>query len=287
MTTTPTPSTVSDTATLAPTQEVPPAAAERSRVTVGEAVSDALAITWRNLLRYVRLPQLLVFSTIQPMIFVMMFRYVFGGSIRLGDPSIPYVDYLMPGIFVQTAVFGAMGTGIGLAEDLNSGLIERFRSLPMARSAVLAGRTIADTVRNVFVLVLMTVIGVGVGFRIHGGIPKYIAALGVLLLFAYALSWVIALIGLSVPNAETAQAAVFPLIAPLVFASSAFVDPSFMPGWLQTFAVHQPVTVTIDAVRRLCLGQPTEQYVLGSVLWSVAIVAVFAPLAVRRYRRVA
>jgi ABC transporter DrrB family efflux protein len=284
MTTTPTPTSAPPTTA---TVGAPPAAATSERVSPREAVSDAMAITWRNLLRYVRLPQLLVFSTIQPTIFVLMFRYVFGDSIRLSTPGIDYVDYLMPGIFVQTAVFGAMGTGIGLAEDAQTGLIERFRSLPMARSAVLAGRTIADTVRNVFVLILMTVIGLLVGFEIHGGVPKYVAALGVLLLFAYALSWVIATIGLSVPNAETAQAAVFPLIAPLVFASSAFVDPKFMPGWLQVFANHQPVTITIDAVRRLCLDQPVEEYVIGSVLWSIGIVAVFAPLAVLQYRKVA
>jgi ABC-2 type transport system permease protein/oleandomycin transport system permease protein len=214
-----------------------------------------------------------------------MFRFVFGGSIKgLGD--IEYVDYLMPGIFVQTAIFGVMATGIGLAEDAGTGLIERFRSLPMARSAVLAGRTIADSVRNVFVVILMTVIGFLVGFRIHGGVPKYLFGLALLLLFAFALSWVVAAIGLSVSNAETAQAAIFPLIAPLTFASSAFVRPVFMPGWLQVFAVHQPVTITIEAVRRLVLDQPLEQYALGSIIWSLAILAVFVPLAVRQYRRV-
>jgi ABC transporter DrrB family efflux protein len=263
---------------------VPPIPLERHRSYV---VADALTITWRNLLTYVRLPQLLVFSTIQPTVFVLMFRYVFGDSIRLGDPTIPYVDYLMPGVFVQTAVFGAMSTGVGLAEDLGKGLIERFRSLPMARSAVLAGRTMADSVRNVFVLALMTVIGVIVGFRIHGGVPKYVGAMALVLLFAFALSWIVALVGLSVPNAETAQAAMFPIIAPLVFASSAFVDTQFMPGWLQVFANHQPVTITIDAARNLVLDQPVGWSVVGSLLWSVGIVAVFAPLAVRRYRKVA
>ncbi|HEY3144673.1 MAG TPA: ABC transporter permease [Acidimicrobiales bacterium] len=280
------------TTTTTPTVLAPRRTEERvhvpGHVSPQQAVSDAMAITWRNLLTYIRLPQLFVFATIQPTIFVLLFRYVFGGAIKL-PPSFPftYVDYLMPGIFVQTAVFGAMGTGIGLAEDAQKGLIERFRSLPMARSAVLAGRTIADTVRNVFVVILMTVIGVLVGFRIHGGLLKYLVAMALLLLFAYALSWVIAGIGLSVPNAETAQAAVFPFIAPLVFASSAFVDPSTMPGWLQVFAKHQPVTITVDAVRRLVLDQPIEQYALGSILWSVGIVAVFAPLAIRQYRRVA
>jgi ABC-2 type transport system permease protein/oleandomycin transport system permease protein len=237
------------------------------------------------------LPQLIIFSTVQPTIFVLMFRYVFGGAMEpalaISNPGIDYVNYLMPGIFVQTAVFGAMGTGIGLAEDLNKGLIERFRSLPMARSAVLAGRTIADSVRNVFVIVLMTVIGLLVGFRPEGSVFKYVAALGLVLLFAYALSWVVATIGLSVSNAETAQAAIFPLIAPLTFASSAFVSPSMMPGWLQVFAVHQPATITIDAARRLVLDQPIELYALGSVAWSLGIVAVFAPFAVRQYRKVA
>ena len=258
----------------------------RLRVSPAYAVSDALAITWRNLLRYVRLPQLLVFATIQPTIFVLMFRYVFGGSINLGLGDVKYVDYLMPGIFVQTAIFGVMATGIGLAEDAGTGLIERFRSLPMARSAVLAGRTIADSVRNVFVVILMTIIGFLVGFRIHGGVPKYLFGLALLLLFAFALSWVVAAIGLSVSNAETAQAAIFPLIAPLTFASSAFVRPVFMPGWLQVFAVHQPVTITIEAVRRLVLDQPLQQYALGSIAWSLGILAVFVPLSVRQYRRI-
>jgi ABC transporter DrrB family efflux protein len=259
----------------------------RTRVSLGYAVADSLAITWRNLLAYVRLPQLLVFSTIQPIMFVLLFRYVFGESIALTDPSVDYVDYLMPGIFVQTAVFGAAATGIGLAEDLGKGLIERFRSLPMARSAVLAGRTMADAVRNVFVVLLLTVVGMLVGFRIHGGIPAYLAALVLVLVFAYALSWVVATIGLGAPNGEAAQAAIFPMMFPLTFASSAFVDPSFMPGWLQVFANHQPVTVTVDAARDLVLGQPVGWGVVGSLAWSLGIVAVFGPLAVRRYRRAA
>ncbi len=253
----------------------------------GYAVGDALAITWRNLLAYVRLPELLVFSTIQPVMFVLLFRYVFGNSITLSDPSIDYVDYLMPGIIVQTAVFGAAGTGIGLAEDMAKGLIERFRSLPMARSAVLAGRTMADSVRNVFVMVLITAVGFAVGFRIHGGVPAYVGALLLVLLFAFALSWVVATIGLGAPNGEAAQAAIFPMLFPLTFASSAFVDTSFMPGWLQAFANHQPVTVTVDAARDLVLGQPVGWGVVASIAWSAGIVAVFGPLAVRRYRRAA
>ena len=250
-----------------------------------QAVTDALTMTWRNLLTYVRVPEILVFSTIQPVMFVLLFRYVFGNSITLSDPSIPYVDYLMPGIIVQTALFGSAGTGIGLAEDLNKGLIERFRSLPMARSAVLAGRTMAEGVRNIAVLVLITGVGMAVGFRIHGGVPAYVGALGLVLLFAFAFSWVVATVGLGAPSGEAAQAAIFPMLFPLVFASSAFVDTSYMPGWLQAFAEHQPVTVTVDATRDLVLGQPVGWGVVGSIAWSLGIVAVFAPLAVRRYRR--
>ena len=169
--------------------------------------------------------------------------------------------------------------------DLHKGLIERFRSLPMAGSAVLAGRTIADATRNAFVMVLMTAVGFLVGFRIHGGIAAYVGALALILLFTYALSWVAAAIGLGASNGEAAQAAMFPMVFPLVFASSAFVDTSFMPGWLQAFANHQPVSVTIDAARDLVLGTPVGWSVVGSIAWSLGIVAVFGPLAVRRYRR--
>jgi ABC-2 type transport system permease protein/oleandomycin transport system permease protein len=251
------------------------------------AASDAVAIAWRNLLAYVRLPELAVFSTIQPIMFVLLFRYVFGNSINLSDPNVSYVDYLMPGIIVQTAVFGSAATGIGLAEDLGKGLIERFRSLPMARSAVLTGRTLADSVRNVFVMALITVVGMIVGFRIHGGLLAYLAALGLVLLFAFALSWVVATIGLSASNGEAAQAAIFPMLFPLTFASSAFVDTAFMPGWLQVFADHQPVTITVNAARDLVLGYPATGNVIVSILWSVGILAVFGPLAVRKYRRAA
>jgi ABC-2 type transport system permease protein len=270
-----------------PTGTPSPASATARRTPRRHAVADAVTMTWRNLLTYVRLPQLLVFSTIQPIMLVLLFRYVFGNSINLSDPSIDYVDYLMPGVFVQATVFGALGTGVGLAEDLNKGLVERFRSLPMARSAVLAGRTIADATRNAFVLVLMTGVGLLVGFRIHGGVPAYLAALALVLLFTYALSWMAATVGLGASNGEAAQAALFPLVFPLVFASSAFVDTSFMPGWLQAFANHQPVTVTIDAARNLVLDQPIGWSVVASIAWSLGLIAVFGPLAVRRYRRAA
>jgi ABC transporter DrrB family efflux protein len=270
-----------------PTGAPAPASATARRTPRRHAVADAVTMTWRNLLTYVRLPQLLVFSTIQPIMLVLLFRYVFGNSINLSDPSIDYVDYLMPGVFVQATVFGALGTGVGLAEDLHKGLVERFRSLPMARSAVLAGRTIADATRNAFVLVLMSGVGLLVGFRIHGGVPAYLAALALVLLFTYALSWLAATVGLRASNGEAAQAALFPLVFPLVFASSAFVDTSFMPGWLQAFANYQPVTVTIDAARNLVLDQPIGWSVVGSIAWSLGLIAVFGPLAVRRYRRAA
>src|SRR5438128_318345 len=247
------------------------------------AVGDSLAVAWRNLIAYRRVPQLLVFSTIQPVIFVLMFRYVFGGAISV--PGVPYVDFLMPGIFVQTVVFGAVGTAIGLSTDVKSGLLERFRALPMARSAVLAGRTLADLARNVFVVALMAAVGFAVGFRVHTDALHLLAALLLLLLFGYVMSWVFALVGLAVGDPETAQAAAFPVLAPLVFASSAFVKVSSMPGWLQPWANHQPVSVTVSAVRDLVLGLPAASDVRQSLAWLIGILVVFAPLSVRLYRR--
>lgn len=260
----------------------PVAVGPETRSRLAWVISDTLAVTHRNLIAMRRVPQVLVFSTIQPVLFVLMFRYVFGGAISV--PGSRYVDYLMPGIFAQTIAFGAVNTGVGLAEDLHKGLIERFRSLPMARSAVLGGRTCADLVRNVLVIALMVAVGFLVGFRVHTSAWAFLAAMGLLLLFTFSLSWLFAMVGLRAPSAEAAQAAAFPLLAPLVFASSAFVPLESMPGWLQAFAARQPVTVTVDAVRALCLGGPTAGKVLAAVLWSVGLVAVFAPLAVRSYR---
>jgi len=250
---------------------------------IGWAIQDTLSMTWRNLTTIRRVPQLLVFGVVQPVIFVLMFRYVFGGAITV--PGASYVDFLMPGIFVQTVSFGAINTAVGLAEDKNKGLLERLRSLPMSRSAVLGGRVFADTVRNVFITVLMLLIGFAVGFRTHTNVVMVIAGIGVLVLFGLALAWLFALIGLSVTNGEAAQAAAFPIMAPLVFASNAFVDPSSMPGWLQAWARHQPVSAAADAMRACVLGGPTASKVLISVAWSLGIAAVLAPIAVRRYRR--
>jgi ABC transporter DrrB family efflux protein len=191
----------------------------------------------------------------------------------------------MAGIFVQTVTFGSMNTGVGLAMDLQTGLIERFRSLPMARSAVLAGRTIADGVRNLFVIFLMVAVGFVVGFRVHTGIVPFLGAIALLLLFGFAMSWVMALIGLATGNAEAAQAASFPLMAVFVFASSAFVSTASMPGPLRAYANHQPVTATVDAVRALVLGGATTDKVLAALAWIIGITVVFAYLSVARYRR--
>ncbi|MBX7159428.1 MAG: ABC transporter permease [Acidimicrobiia bacterium] len=257
------------------------------------AFDDAKSVARRNLIRYVRLPQLIVFSTIQPIMFVLLFRYVFGGAIDTGP--IPYVDYLMPGIFVQTVLFGAVSTGISLAEDANTGLLERFRSLPMARSAVLTGRTLADVVRNIVVVILMVVVGYLVGFRFHANFAESVLALVLVVLFGYAFSWVAAIVGLRASTPEAAQAALFPIIFPLVFASSAFIPTATMPTWLQWFADHQPVSAVVNACRQLVLGGYLDgnQYVAGinwtdigiALAWTIGIIVVFAPLAVRAYRR--
>jgi len=247
------------------------------------AFADAMVIARRNLIRIARTPQLLVFATIQPVMFVLLFRYVFGGAINV--PGTTYVDYLIPGIIVQTVVFGATSTAVGLSQDMSNGIIDRFRSLPMARSAVLAGRTIADLVRNVFVVILMVLVGTAVGFRFHNGFGPAVAAVLVALLLGYCLSWVFALVGLSVPDPESAQLAGFLPVFPLVFASSVFTSVGTMPGWLQSFAKVQPVTRAANTVRALTQGGPVATNLLWTVLWSVAILAVFAPLAVRRYRK--
>jgi ABC transporter DrrB family efflux protein len=248
------------------------------------AVSDALAMTRRNLLRYVRLPNLLVFSTIQPVMFVLLFTYVFGGAVRI--PSGSYKDFLLPGILVQTVIFGSTQTGVGLADDLSRGMIDRFRSLPMARSAVLAGRTLSDTVRNLFVVLLMIGVGLLIGFRFHAGFVAAIGAIALAVLFGLAFSWISAFIGMAVRDVESAQTAGFIWIFPLVFASAVFVPVSTMPGWLQSFARINPVTNTAEAVRALCQGGPTAAHVFHALAWIAGILLVFVPLSVRRYRRV-
>lgn len=249
-------------------------------------VTDTLMMVVRNLMRYVRLPQLLIFSTIQPVMFLLLFTYVFGGAIRVTGS---YIDFLLPGILVQSAVFGAIQTGVGLAEDLAKGLVDRFRSLPMARAAVLAGRTLADTMRNIFVVTLMFAVGSLIGFRIGGSVSDAATAFAILLLFGFAFSWVSATIGLLVKNVETAQVAGFVWVFPLVFASSIFVPVETMPDWLRAFAEINPISVTANAVRGLLMGYPDagEMASLGwkAALWIVGILAVFMPVSIRLYRR--
>jgi ABC-2 type transport system permease protein len=248
------------------------------------ALSDAWVVTKYNLIAVPRVPELLVFLTIQPILFVVLFRYVFGGAID--TPGLSYVNFLIPGIIVQTVAFGGITTGIGLAEDLQKGVIDRLRSLPMARFALLAGRTVADIARNMFSIVLMVLVGIIVGFSFQDtDVAKVVAGVLLLLLFGFAFSWIAALIGLSVPNAEVAQSAGFIWLFPLTFASSAFVPVDSMPDWLQAFAEVNPVTVTVNAVRELWLGMPSGNDILWSVLWSLGLIAIFAPLATLRYRR--
>jgi ABC-2 type transport system permease protein/oleandomycin transport system permease protein len=243
---------------------------------------DTVALARRGLIAYRRVPQLLVFSTIQPVIFVVMFGGAVAGSL---PPGVDYVDYLMPGIFVQTVVFGSIAAAIGLATDMKSGLMERFHALPMSRAAVLTGRTTADLCRNAFVVVLMMVVGFLVGWRIHTNVWGLLSAGLLVLFFGYAMSWIFATLGLAVGDPETAQAAAFPVLAPLVFASSAFVPVETMPSWLQWFAEHQPVTANASAVRALTFGGPTAEWVVKALAWDIGIFIVFAIVSVRLFKR--
>ena len=267
----------------------------RAHISPRRAVKDTAIVVRRNLLRVVRLPQLLLFATVQPVMFLVLFNYVFGGAVGRAIPAAAggqYLNWLLPGLLLQMAAFGATQTSMGLIEDLNKGVIDLFRSLPMARSAVLAGRTVADLVRNVFVIALMIVLASLLGFRPQTSLVPFAGALLVALSFAFALSWVMACIGLAVKNSEAAQSAAFIPIFPLVFASSVFVPTETLPGWLRLFADHQPVTRTANAVRSLILGEgalaPAQTIageVTAAVLWSLGILVLAAPLAVRLYRR--
>jgi ABC-2 type transport system permease protein/oleandomycin transport system permease protein len=240
-------------------------------------------ITARNLRRLVRVPTLIAFATVQPVLFVLLFTYVFGGAIH--PPGVDkYVDFLLPGIFVLSIAFGASQTGVAIADDLATGMIDRFRALPMPRSAVLAGRTLADAIRNVFVLLLMTGVGYAIGFRFHAGAPAALAALGLAILVGAVFSWVNALIGLLVRDAESAGlAGLLPVIV-LVFTSSTFVPIETMPHWLRTFAEVNPVTITVDALRALTLGGPTANAVWTSLAWITTLLAVTIPTTVARYQ---
>jgi ABC transporter DrrB family efflux protein len=273
-------------------------AAERGRV--GLALSDWRVLTKRNLLTYIRKPDLLVFSTIQPVMFVLLFVYVFGGAFEMLLPAdVTYVDFLMPGIIVQTSIFAALQTGVGLADDLQKGLIERFKSLPMARSAVLAGRTAADTVSIVFQILLMVVVALLVGYRLHEGLAEALFAFLLIVAVGYAFTWVAAFSGLTLKSVEAVQAATFTIVFPFIFVSSAFVPVSTFPEWLQSFANANPMTIWVNLVRALTLGElftenphPLFRDVpsLGTLLWQsiawlIGILLVAVPLGVRFYRR--
>ena len=246
-------------------------------------VTDTVVIAERNLVRLPRAPELLLAFTVQPIMFVLLFRYVFGGAIR--TPGFSYADFLIPGIIVQNIAFGGFVTALGLNEDLHKGLIDRFRSLPMARSAVLAGRTLADVVTNGLSAAILVGTGLAIGFSFHTSVPQAVAGFGLLLLFGYAFSWVFAFLGMLVSTAEAANSVGFIVVFPLTFISSAFVPVSSMPAALRAFAEVNPFTITVDAMRALWLGAPAQNNIWGAVVWSFAIIAVFAPSAVARYRR--
>ena len=247
---------------------------------------DGYVVSVRNMRHFLRQPQLLLFSTIQPIMFVLLFSYVFGGAIGGSLPEgVSYKDFLLPGIFVQSTAFRATQTAIGLSEDMKRGVIDRFRSMPMARSAVLAGRTLADLVRTLFVIVLMTVVGYAIGFRFSEGPLEAVASILVVAAFGFALSWIFVYVGLIAKGPEAAQSAGFVAIFPLVFASSIFVPVDTMPSWLQSIADVSPVTATADAARALAIGGDVWSSLWQVIAWVVGILLVFVPLCVRKYRR--
>ena len=246
-------------------------------------VSDTLIIAERNLIRLPRAPELFIGYTLQPIMFVLLFRYVFCGAIR--TPGYTYVDFLLPGIIVQNTVFGGFATALGLNEDMRKGLIDRFRSLPLSRAAVLGGRTLADVATNSLAIAILIVTGVIVGFTFHTSILLAIAGVGLLLLFGYAFSWFLAFLGLLVSSSESVNSVGFIIVFPLTFISSAFVPVASMPDGLRQFAEVNPFTIVVDAMRHLWVGAPAHNYVWGAVLWSLAIIALFGAGAVTRYKR--
>jgi ABC transporter DrrB family efflux protein len=258
------------------------------------AARDIAIITKRNLLFNVRRPDVLLISLITPVLFVLLFTYVFGGAIAGTIPPAAggeYVNWLLPGLLAQFALFGGGQTAVGLVDDLSRGVIDRFRSLPMARAAVLAGRTISDLARSAIILLLMTGIGMIIGFRWQTNLAGMLGAFGVSLAFGFSWSWVMAVIGLAVRSQEAVQAAVFIGVFPLAFTSAVFVPTQTMPGWLRVFADHQPVTTVTNALRGLILGQDalrpgqtTGGQTLLALAWAAGLTVVFAPIAVRMYR---
>jgi ABC transporter DrrB family efflux protein len=249
-------------------------------------VPDTLVMAERNLVRLPRAPDLLLGFTVQPVMFVLLFVYVFGGAIETPGYD-DYVDFLIPGIIAQNIAFGGFVTALGLAEDMTKGLIDRFRSLPTARASVLAGRTVADIVTNTLAIVVLLVTGLIIGFGFDAGVLEILAGVGLLLLFGFAFSWIFALIGMSVSSPEAANGIGFTLIFPITFISSAFVPVESMPAGLQDVAAANPVSTVVDALRSLWLGSPAGDDIWLSVVWCVVLIAVFAPLAVAKYRKTA
>jgi ABC transporter DrrB family efflux protein len=248
--------------------------------------SDTFVLARRNLKRIPRQPDLLIAYTIQPVMFVLLFIYVFGGAIV--TPGFDYVDFLIPGIIVQSIAFGGFVTALGLSEDVQKGLIDRFRSLPMSRAAVLTGRTLSDVVLNCLSLTVLLVVGIICGFNFQDTtVGEVLLGIVLLLLFGYAFSWVFALVGLFSSSPETANSIGFTAIFPLTFASSAFVPAESMPDGLQQFANANPFTTVVDAVRSLWLGTPANTDVWMAFVWVAVLLVVFVPLAIRRYRQVA
>ena len=264
----------------------PPASSEPGLGTrISWAVTDTLTITRRNLLVWMRVPAYLVFTVIQPVMFVLLFRYVFGGAIPVRGIPGGYVNFLMPGIIGQTAAFATFGTAIALAQELKKGVIDRLRSMPMARSAVLAGRLVADTGRMLITILIIVGVGYAVGFRFENGVVPAILMVVLATVFGMAICCISAYTGLAIGDEESVQAFGLIWLFPLTFLSSAFVPISTMPGWLQAFANNQPVTYVIDTMRALALGGPVQANLLKSIAWLAGIFIVFAPLAVRAYKR--
>jgi ABC transporter DrrB family efflux protein len=249
-------------------------------------ITDTTIVTGRNLRHFWRQPDLLIFSTIQPVMFVLLFVYVFSGAIgKALPPGVSYVDYLLPGIFVQSVTFRASQTAVGLSEDLRLGVIDRFRSMPMARSAVLVGRTTADLVRNILIIGLMIVVGYLVGFSFQAGALAALGCVAIIAAWGIALSWIFAFVSLVVRGAESAQTAGFVILFPLVFASSVFVPVSTLPDWLQTIAKVSPVTLVANTARSFASTGGVPDSLGWSLAWIVGILVVFVPLSVWRYRR--
>jgi ABC transporter DrrB family efflux protein len=245
-------------------------------------LSDIGVMTQRNMLRYIRLPQLLVFNALLNVVLLLLFNYVFGGAIRTG--GIEYIQYFLPGFMVQTVVFGSTQTSVGLAEDLSMGIIDRFRSLPMSRLSFLAGRVISDVVRYAILIALMIAVGSIMGFRFENGALPVFAGIALIILFGVALTWIGVFIGISVRDVETAQVAGFVWVFPIVFASSLYVPIETMPSWLQVFAQINPVTPMVDTMRALSLGGSVSASLWKILVWDGVIILVFLPMALRRYR---